>query len=138
MAIRFLLFALNCFSGEQNISDHLRLKNLIFWGRHGHFPFERESGNRFEVDLDLQVDLSPAIASDNLADTADLARAYEIAQRLVEGEPCELIETLAGRIAAELLTLPRVQSATVRLRKMSPPLPGAVQGIMEAEVTRVP
>ena len=100
-------------------------------------PFERESGNRFEVDIDLQVDLSSAIVSDNLDDTVDLVRVFEIARRLVEGESCELIETVAARIADEIVMISRVQSVTVRLRKMSPPLSGAVQGHMEAEVIRV-
>ena len=120
-----------------NSSGHLRLKNLIFWGRHGCLPSERDLGNRFEVDIDLQVDLSRAAASDSLDTTIDMAQVYEISRRHVEGEPGTLIETLAGNIATELSVFDRVQSATVRVRKVFPPLPGAVQGVMEAEITHV-
>ena len=116
---------------------HLRLKNLSFWGRHGHLPAEKDLGNRFEVDVDLQLDLSKAIKSDSLDDTVDLKQVYEIARKHVEGEPCALIETVASQIAAEIAALCDVQSVTVRLRKMNPPLRGAVQGIMEAEITHV-
>lgn len=116
--------------------DHLRLKNLAFYGRHGHHPFERESGNRFEVDVDLLISTVPAKRADRLEESVDLEQIYAITRRLVEGEPCALIETLATRIAGELLSFKGVKSATVRVRKVFPPLPGAVQGIMEAEVTR--
>ena len=119
----------------KNHSGQLRLKNLVFWGRHGHLPFEREAGNRFEVDIELRVDVSDAVAADRLEATVDLREAYQIAQHHVEGEPCELIETVAQRIAADLAALSGVQSSTVRVRKIFPPLPGAIQGVMEAEVT---
>jgi dihydroneopterin aldolase len=117
-------------------TGHLRLKQLIFWGRHGHFPFEKETGNRFEVDIDLEVYLSDAVRSDRLEETVDLTQVYEVVRRRVEGEPCTLIETLADRLAVELARGFPVKSVTVRVRKMAPPLPGAVGGISEVEVTR--
>lgn len=119
-------------------TGHLRLKQLVFWGRHGYLPFERDAGNRFEVDVDLETDLSAVIRSDRIEDTADLAAVYEIVRRHVEGEPCALIETLADRIAVELAQSLNVKAVTVSVRKMFPPLPGAVGGITEAEVSRVP
>ncbi len=118
-------------------SGHLRLKGLLFWGRHGHLPFEKETGNRFKVDVDLEVDLSEAVHSDRLEDTVDLAQVCEVVRRLMEGESCTLIETLAHRIAEELVRGFPVKSVTVMVRKTTPPLPGAVGGVSEAEVTRV-
>ncbi len=116
---------------------HLRLKELVFWGRHGYLPFERESGNRFEVDVDIEADLADAVKSDRMESTVDLAQVYEIIRNHVEGEPRTLIESLAGVIAEEITALEKALSCTVRVRKMSPPLPGATGGVMEAEVTRV-
>ncbi|MBU0520244.1 dihydroneopterin aldolase [bacterium] len=120
-----------------NQTSHLRLNNLVFWGRHGHFPFERESGNRFEVDIDLEADLANAVKQDDLSLSVDLAAVFDIVSAHVEGEPCSLIETLADRIAAEVIGMSNVLSATVRIRKLSPPLPGSVGGIIEAEINRV-
>ncbi|RJP78670.1 MAG: dihydroneopterin aldolase [Candidatus Zixiibacteriota bacterium] len=122
----------------QQRPDYVRLKDLRFWGRHGHLPFEKELGNRFEVDVDLQMDASQVIQTDHLHDTVDLARVYDLVRARVEGEPCQLLETLAGRIAGDLAGLDHVAAATVRVRKMFPPLEGNTQGVMEVEVTRVP
>jgi dihydroneopterin aldolase len=119
-------------------SDHVRLSGLIFWGRHGHLPFERELGNRFEVDVDLVLDISRAAEVDRIDLTVDLAQVWEAVRSEMEGEPCHLLETLADRIARHLARMDKVGSATVRVRKMFPPLAGATQGIMEVEVTRVP
>ena len=99
-------------------------------------PFERKSGNRFEVDVDLKVELVEAVAKDELESTVDLAEVYEIVKQEVEADPSTLIETVAGKIAENLLKIDGVQSSMVRVRKLYPPIPGAVTGVMEAEVTR--
>ena len=114
----------------------LRLQNLVFWGRHGHHAFERECGNRFEVDVELTLDLSQIENADKLESTVDLEYVYNVVRQLVEGDPCTLVETLANLIATELVNLQKVQTCTVKVRKMFPPLPGATSGVMEAEITR--
>jgi len=114
---------------------HLRLNNLSFRGKHGHYPQERELGNRFEVDVDLKVQLADAVDTDNLEKSIDLAAVYEVVRGTIEGNPKNLIETLAADISSELATWDRVHSATVCVRKLNPPLPGLTQGVMEAEIT---
>jgi len=116
--------------------DHIRLKNLCFWGRHGHFPGETDLGNRFEVDVELELDVSQAAELDRIDLTVDLTAAYDIVRRHVEGEPCQLLETLTGRIIADLVKLDKVELARVRVRKLMPPFAGATQGVMEVEMTR--
>ena len=117
-------------------ADRIRLNNLLFWGRHGHFPSEHELGNRFEVDVELEVDATRAAQLDRIDLTVDLTPVYETVRRHVEGKPCRLIETLAGRILGDLVKLDKVKAVTVKLRKLSPPFPGAVQGVMEVEMSR--
>ena len=99
------------------------MEGMAFFGRHGVFPAERELGARFTVDVELEADLTQAGASDRLEDTVNYAHAYELVREVVEGEPCHLLEAVAERIAARLLELPRVERATVRVRKR-PPLEG--------------
>lgn len=122
---------------KTSTEGRLRLKNLLFWGKHGHLPSERELGSRFEVDIDLTVNLELAARSDRLEDTVDMAEVYQIARKHIEGKSRRLIETLAAVIAGDYLKLRGVKKVTVRVRKIAPPLPGATGGIMEAEVTRV-
>src|SRR5437588_9710854 len=114
--------------------DRLLLEGMVFFGRHGALPAERELGARFTVDVELGLDLRAAGRSDLAGDTVDYSRAYEVVREVVEGEPRTLLESVAERIATRLLELDRVERATVRVRKR--PL---VQGEFHsfgAEVTR--
>ncbi len=99
------------------------MEGMVFFGRHGALPAERDLGARFTVDVELGVDLSPAGTTDRLAETVDYGRAYQLVREVVEGEPRNLLETVAERIAERMLALPRVERATVRVHKR-PPLEG--------------
>ncbi len=114
--------------------DRLLLEGMAFVGHHGVFPAERELGARFVVDAELERDLSTAGRSDQLDDTLDYREPYNAVRAVVEGEPCQLIETLAERIADRLLACDGVQRVTVRVRKR-PPLPGEFVSV-GVEVTR--
>jgi dihydroneopterin aldolase len=114
--------------------DRILMEGMAFFGRHGVFPAERELGARFTVDVELEGDLRAAGASDRLDDTVNYARAYELVREVVEGEPCHLLEAVAERIAGRLLQLPRVERATVRVRKR-PPLEGEFRAF-GVELTR--
>jgi len=104
-------------------SDRIALTGLRVRGHHGVLAHERRDGQDFVVDAVLRLDLAPAAASDDLADTVDYG---ELALRLaavVSGEPVDLIETLAGRLADTCLVDPRVRSAMVTVHKPSAPVP---------------
>ncbi|HEX6547847.1 MAG TPA: dihydroneopterin aldolase [Candidatus Dormibacteraeota bacterium] len=103
--------------------DRILMEGMTFFGRHGVFPAERELGARFTVDVELEADLGQASHTDRLEHTVNYARAYDMVREVVEGEPCHLLEAVAGRIADRMLTLPRVERATVRVHKR-PPLEG--------------
>jgi dihydroneopterin aldolase len=115
--------------------DRILLEGMVFFGRHGVHAAERELGARFTVDADLEVDLRPAAASDRLEDTVDYTAAHRLVGEVVGGEPCDLIETVAERVAARLLTLERVSAVTVRVRKR-PALGGAELASLGVEVNR--
>lgn len=114
--------------------DRLLLEGMVFFGRHGRLAAERELGQRFMVDVELGAELSAAGRGDRIQDTVDYTHAHDLVRQVVEGEPCELLECVAERIAERLLTLERVQRATVRVRKR-PPLAGEFRAF-GVEVTR--
>jgi len=117
--------------------DRVRLNEMVFYGYHGVLPEERRLGQRFLVDVELRVDLRRAGATDDLQDTVNYAGVYAIVREIMTGPPCNLIEAVAERIAARVLTEhPAVESVVVRIRKPEVPIPGSVLGSSEVWIER--
>jgi 7,8-dihydroneopterin aldolase/epimerase/oxygenase len=101
--------------------DKITLSGLRARGRHGVYDFERASGQDFVVDVVLELNLAPAAASDDVRDTVHYGELATKVVALIEGEPVNLIETLADRIASECLKY--AQKATVTVHKPQAPIP---------------
>ena len=100
------------------IHDRILLEGMVFHGRHGTLPTERELGQPFVVDVELRLDLRPAGLSDDLTKTVDYGEVHRLAKQVVEGEPTGLMETLAERIAnATLEEHPLVEAVRVKVKK---------------------
>jgi dihydroneopterin aldolase len=104
-------------------ADRIRLAGLTVRGRHGVFDFERRDGQDFVVDVELELDLAVAAASDELSDTVHYGELAEGLAAVVAGEPANLLETLAERLAAVCLADPRVRATTVTVHKPQAPIP---------------
>lgn len=102
--------------------DRIRLTGLRVRGHHGVLPAERRDGQDFVVDVALSLDLRAAGGSDDLADTVDYGALAQALAELVEGEPLDLLEALAGRLAEVCLSDRRVGSAEVTVHKPAAPL----------------
>jgi len=102
--------------------DRVSLRGLRGFGRHGVLPHERQEGQTFLVDVVLGLDTSKAAASDDLADTVDYGVLAGRVVAVVEGEPVNLLETLAERIADLCLTEPRVEHVEVMVHKPFAPI----------------
>src|SRR4051812_45819349 len=98
-------------------TDTLSIHGIEAYGRHGVAPEERVLGQRFVLDLDLDMDLSAAGHSDQLADTISYVTVVEAVQAIVGAQSCHLIEAVAERVAAEVLRFAMVRSVVVRLYK---------------------
>ncbi len=113
--------------------DRISLLGMAFFARHGVSAAEREIGHRFEIDVDLEVDLTDV--GDDIAKTVDYQQVYETVAAVVRGQNFKLIEALAQALAAALLSNQLVETVTVRVKKTYPPLDGEVRAA-EAEVSR--
>lgn len=107
--------------------DAITLTGLKVYGYHGVFDFERREGQDFIVDVTLHTDTRTAAASDALVDTADYGTLAEDIAAIIAGEPLNLIETLAERIADHCLTV--ADSATVTVHKPAAPVPVAFDDV---------
>jgi dihydroneopterin aldolase len=92
-------------------------------GVHGVLPEEHVRAQPFEINVELEVDVSAAGASDNLEDTVDYGAVCEAVSRVVSSEQYELLERLASRIAEVCRAEPRVVGVVVEVRKLRPPVP---------------
>jgi dihydroneopterin aldolase len=115
--------------------DQILLRGLEFFGRHGCHEAERELGQRFLVDIELDCDLSVASRSDDLDDTIDYIALYNHARTVIEGPSAQLLEVLAQRIADFALEDERVTSAYVAIRKPHVAVPGAIE-FLGVSITR--
>jgi dihydroneopterin aldolase len=105
------------------VSDRVRLTGLRVYGYHGVFEHERRFGQTFVVDAELELSTAAAAASDDLADTVHYGELATRLAAVLSGEPVNLLETLAARLADECLTDPRVDAATVTVHKPQAPIP---------------
>jgi 7,8-dihydroneopterin aldolase/epimerase/oxygenase len=104
--------------GEKNLGDRILLEGMVFHGRHGTLPPERELGQPFVVDVELRLDLRPAGLSDDLARTVDYGEVHRRAREIVEGAPVDLTETVAERLATAILQdHPSVEAVRVKVAK---------------------
>jgi len=117
------------------VADRIRLANMVFYAYHGAFDAERQLGQRFEVDVDLYTDLRGPGQSDQLADALNYVDVYNLVKNVVTGQPYNLLEALAERIAAALLAAFEVDEVTVRVRKPGAPV-GGLLDYAEVEITR--
>lgn len=98
----------------------ITLTGLTAVGHHGVLAAERRDGQPFVVDVTLGVERDPSV--DSLATTVDYARVARRVVALIEGDPVDLIETLAGTMADDLIGIPGVASARVTVHKPQAPI----------------
>ncbi|MCS6902929.1 MAG: dihydroneopterin aldolase [Candidatus Bipolaricaulota bacterium] len=113
----------------------LMIEGVQLFGHHGATQEERERGQLFSLDLELELDFP---SQDDLAHTVDYVRVIEIAQRVNQDQSFQLLESFARVVAEEVLShLSPVRRVRVRVCKGRPPLPpGMHVESVAAEVVR--
>lgn len=110
--------------------DKIYLNNLAFYGYHGVLPEETRLGQRFNVNLVLESDLSKAGNTDDLKDTVNYAAVYDCVRGVVEGPPRKLLESVAETLADTLLQeFPLINSCIIKVIKPDPPIPGHYESV---------
>jgi dihydroneopterin aldolase len=117
------------------MSDVIRLVGMSFYAYHGDSKAERDTGRQYEVDCDVYLDTTAAGTTDALTHSIDYSAIHHAAQRVMLGKSCNLLETLAARIARTVFASTPAKQITVRVRKLAPPVKGCVR-YAEVEVTR--
>lgn len=105
------------------MSDRISVIGIRGFGHHGVLESERQTGQEFMVDVELEVATAEAAKFDDLTLTVDYSDVAKRVHGFIVGDPMLLIETLANRIATDLLTIPRVASVTITVHKPQAPIP---------------
>jgi dihydroneopterin aldolase len=100
-----------------DVPDRIALRGLRAHGRHGVYAFERERGQMFRVDAVLELDTRPAAAGDDLGRTVNYADLAHQLYAVLSGDPVNLLETLAQRLADVCLADPLVGAVEITVHK---------------------
>ena len=106
------------------------IEEMEFYAFHGHYAEEQIVGNRFLVDLEMECDLEPAAESDQLEDAVNYQHAYQLIKQEMRRKKSNLLENIAKRILDALFSeMQGIQNATIRIRKMHPPMGGPIRSV---------
>ena len=111
-------------------SATIRITNASFYAYHGVASDEQNLGGKFEVDCEIEADLSDAMAHDNLKRTIDYEAVYATIHTIVTSKKYYLIEALANSIARGVLdNFSAAEAVSVTVRKPHPPVKGVVDNV---------
>ena len=116
--------------------DKVLLTGVTFYGYHGSNAAERERGQRFVVDVEMETDLSLPGATDNLANTINYSAVCKAIGAIMEGDSRNLIERVSQELAEKLLHDFPASAVRIRITKPHPPIQGATVGTAAVEIYR--
>lgn len=102
--------------------DEITITGIRAFGYHGVYADEKRDGQEFVVDVVLHLPLRRAAETDDVADTVHYGELAEEIAAIVAGDPGDLIETLASRIADAVLAHDLVKIVRVTVHKPSAPI----------------
>ena len=109
-------------------SSHIILQDMRFYAYHGVLPQERIVGGEYTVSVEVETDVTDAIATDDVEQTLNYAALYEVVKHemLI---PSNLLEHVAARIGKAVMdNFPQVQALDLTVTKQNPPMGADCQG----------
>jgi dihydroneopterin aldolase len=97
---------------------------MEFYGHHGVTAAEKEKGGNYEVDCEIEADITRCAASDDIEDAIDYDALYLIIRGHMENRRYNLMETLAENLKDEIKRKTGAKRIILRVRKMGPPIEG--------------
>ncbi len=115
--------------------DKIRINNIQLFAYHGVADEEQILGQKFEIDVELIIDLSIAGKSDDLTKTVDYSHIYKIIEKEFCNTKYKLLETVAEKISEKILSNELIQSIIINIRKPNAPIKGTFDSV-EIEIER--
>ena len=115
------------------MSVTVELRELRLFGRHGVHAREKDEGQDFVFDVDLEV--GERGVSDRLEDAVDYRAVALAVQEVSDARSYDLLEALATAVADDLLRRFGAERARVRVAKPAV-RPGGLEGMAAVSVSR--
>lgn len=111
----------------------VRIKNMMFYGFHGIYEYEREQGQKFFIDVEVET-RDEKISEDGPNEVLSPATVYAIIRDTIENKRFMQLGTLGYHVNADILkAVPLAESSTIVVRKPSVPIAGHLDCV-EVEV----
>jgi dihydroneopterin aldolase len=104
------------------------IRDLVIEAKHGVHDREKVSAQRFNINLELDVDTPGAFTSDDVNDTVSYSELRQIIIDTVTNNTFDLIERLAQEIINNISADRRINTITVAIEKLDV-YPSGVPGI---------
>ncbi len=120
------------------MSDLIELRELRVSAVVGVLSEERDRAQPLSFDIDVVRPFEEAAMNDDLAETTNYAEVLRVAATVAREGAFLLLETLAYRVAHEILAIDAaITSVSVAVRKLRPPVPEDVATVgVRCTVTR--
>ena len=108
----------------------IQVNNIKLYANHGCLDEEAMIGSWYRVDIEVEVNLAKSSISDALEDTVDYVHLNHIVKEEM-ARRSKLLEEVARRILDRFFSeLKMINTATVRVAKINPPIGGNVQEVV--------
>ena len=105
------------------------LDGIEVYAFHGYYPEERKMGGKFRVDMEIEADTATAESSDQLKDTVNYEKLFELVLKEMK-QPTHLLESVGKKIIDRTLSdFPQITYILLRIRKLNPPLQGNINSV---------
>jgi dihydroneopterin aldolase len=95
----------------------IELHGILLHGYHGVLDEERRDGQRFLVDVELDLEHEQAARTDSIDEAVDYRRVVERVREVSDARAYHLLEAFSAAIADALLEEFTVRAVRVRVRK---------------------
>ena len=104
------------------MSEFIEIHGIAGFGYHGLFDHERENGQRFGVDVKLELKKKKVFKSDAIDDAVDYSQVIKVVHEIIVGQPVNLIERVAELVAKALINTFPIKSVEVVVHKSNAPV----------------
>jgi dihydroneopterin aldolase len=111
------------------------ISNVLFYGFHGVYEYEREQGQKFFYDVEF-ITNGEGVETDDITKSVDYVSVCELVKDIAENQRFQLLEALTDAICKQILQhFALVEEVTVRVRKPAVPIHEPID-FVQVESTR--